>query len=109
MLYEHRKHSGELPVIGVNTFLAPEASGEANSDVELMRGSDDEKQHQLDHLRAFQARNADEAPEALRRLQAAARARENVFPELVEAARVCSLGQITSALFEVGGQYRRNM
>ena len=108
MLYEHRKHSGELPVIGVNTFLAGGASGEGET-VELMRGTDAEKGHQLSNLDAFKARNADAAPPALARLQAAARERENVFPELLEAARVCSLGQITGALFEVGGQYRRNM
>ena len=109
MLYEHRKHSGELPVVGVNTFLAPEASGDGDAGVELMRGTDAEKQHQLDGLARFHARHGDDAPEALARLQSVARQRQNVFPELMEAVRVCSLGQITGALFEVGGQYRRNM
>src|SRR5690625_2305554 len=106
--YERLKHSGDLPVIGVNTFQA--AGDEAAlAPKALMRSSDDEKQHQLRHLRAFQRQHADRAPEALARLQEAARAGENVFAELMETVTVCSLGQITSALFEVGGQYRRNM
>ena len=107
MLYEHRKHTGELPVIGVNTFRA-EADAPVQ-EVALMRGSDDEKQHQLDGLRRFHARNADAAPDALAGLQDTVRAGGNVFAELMETVRVASLGQITSALFEVGGQYRRNM
>ena len=108
MLYEHRKHTGELPVVGVNTFLPPEGE-EETAEVELMRGSDAEKQHQLDGLGRFHARHEADAPEALARLAETARQRGNVFAELMEAVRVCSLGQITGALFEVGGQYRRNM
>ncbi|MEM6326650.1 MAG: methylmalonyl-CoA mutase family protein [Bacteroidota bacterium] len=108
MLYEHRKHSGELPVVGVNTFLPPEGE-EDTAEVELMRGSDDEKQHQLHNLDLFQSRHEADTPAVLARLGAVARARGNVFAELMEAVRVCSLGQITGALFEVGGQYRRNM
>ncbi|MEM1056101.1 MAG: methylmalonyl-CoA mutase family protein [Bacteroidota bacterium] len=108
MLYEHRKHSGELPVVGVNTFLPPEGE-EDTAEVELMRGSDDEKQHQLHNLDLFQSRHEADAPDALARLGTVARERGNVFAELMEAVRVCSLGQITGALFEVGGQYRRNM
>ncbi len=110
MLYERRKHSGELPIVGVNTFLSKNGeAGEGERTVELMRSSDDEKQHQLEHLRSFQKRNAGRSGEALDRLQAAARRGDNVFDELMETVKVCSLGQITQALFEVGGEYRRNM
>ncbi len=108
LLYEQKKHSGELPLIGVNTFLAP-VSESAEASVPLMRSADDEKQQQLRNLAAFQARNADRAPEALRALQAVAARNGNVFEELLETVRVCSLGQITQALFDVGGQYRRSM
>jgi len=108
LLYEHRKHTGELPIVGVNTFRTP-ASEEAPAPVELMRGTEAEKQRQLDGLRRFQSRHATEAPAALARLQEVARAGGNLFEELMETVRVCSLGQITEALFEVGGQYRRNM
>ena len=108
MHYERLKHSGELPVIGVNTFLAPE-NGAAVAPKALMRSSDEEKQHQLRQVRSFQRQHADSALAALARLQEAVRAGENVFAELMETVTVCSLGQITSALFEVGGQYRRSM
>ncbi len=108
MLYETRKHDGTLPIVGVNTFLS------ANSDREqavapLFRASDEEQRAQVDSVHAFQARHAAEAPEALRRLQAAAASGGNVFGELLETVQVCSLGQITRALYEVGGQYRRHM
>ncbi|HMB91031.1 MAG TPA: methylmalonyl-CoA mutase family protein [Rhodothermales bacterium] len=110
LYYEHQKHSGELPIVGVNTFLAAdEEKSEAPQPVELMRSSDDEKQHQLAHLRAWQQHNADQADDALARLQEVARQGGNLFEELMETVKVCSLGQITHALFEVGGQYRRNM
>ncbi|MDJ0789250.1 MAG: methylmalonyl-CoA mutase family protein [Myxococcota bacterium] len=106
--YESLKHSGELPVVGVNTFEnpAPEA---AERPVDLMRASDEEKGEQLAALRDFQARHADESPAALARLQEVARAGGNVFGELMETVTVASLGQITDALFAVGGQYRRSM
>ncbi len=107
MLYEHRKHTGELPVVGVNTFLAD--GGGAAPEVELMRGTDAEKRRQLDGLERFHRRHAAEAPAALAELQRVARSGGNVFEELLETVRVASLGQITGALFEVGGQYRRNM
>ncbi|MEM1128770.1 MAG: methylmalonyl-CoA mutase family protein, partial [Bacteroidota bacterium] len=107
LYYEHKKHTGELPVIGVNTFLA-EADGSVET-VELMRGSSEEKEHQLRTLKAFQARQADRAETALERLQHVARTGGNVFAELMDTVEVCSLGQITQALFEVGGEYRRNM
>jgi methylmalonyl-CoA mutase len=106
--YESLKDSGELPIIGVNTFENPnpEAVPQAR---ELMRSGEDEKQVQLASLRAFHARHAERAPDALRRLQCAARAGENVFAELMETVKVASLGQISTALFEVGGRYRRAM
>ncbi len=107
-LYEHRKHSGELPVIGVNTFRAPDGEA-AGGEVELMRGTDTEKQRQIERVRAFQTRHAAAAPDALARLQEAARSGGNVFEALLETVRVASLGQITEALFEVGGQYRRSL
>ncbi|MFJ1471141.1 fused isobutyryl-CoA mutase/GTPase IcmF [Massilia orientalis] len=108
MLYEHRKHDGSLPIIGVNTFRNPKAA-EAPATIELARSTDDEKQSQLTRLDDFHRRHADEAPAALAALQQAAIDNENVFARLMDAVRVCSLGQITTALFEVGGQYRRNM
>jgi len=108
MLYEHRKHEGTLPIIGVNTFLKPE-SDEPPVEIELARGTETEKQSQLDRLADFQSRHSGSAPEALRALQDVATGEGNVFDELMKAARVCSLGQLTEAFFEVGGQYRRNM
>ncbi|GJI96744.1 Fused isobutyryl-CoA mutase [Duganella caerulea] len=108
MLYEHQKHDGTLPIIGVNTFRNPKATGEPQK-IELARSTDDEKQSQLTRLADFHARNAEHAPQALAALQQAAIDNANVFEKLMDAVRVCSLGQITTALFEVGGQYRRNM
>jgi len=107
--YEAKKHSGELPVIGVNTFLPKDEEDQGFEEVELMRSSDDEKQHQLRMLRQFQGRNPEARKEALDRLQAVAREGGNVFAELMDTVTVCSLGEITHALFDVGGQYRRNM
>ncbi len=112
MLYERRKHDGTLPIIGVNTFRAPEGGPENDADggpVELARATESEKQSQLARLADFQARHRDQAPEALRRLTDAALNGDNVFAALMDVSRVCTLGQITEALFEVGGQYRRNM
>lgn len=108
MHYEHLKHDGTLPIIGVNTFRNPKG-GEAPQKIELARSTDEEKQSQLTRLADFHSRHADVAPQALAALQQAAINNENVFARLMDAARVCSLGQITTALFEVGGQYRRNM
>lgn len=108
MTYEMLKHTGELPIIGVNTFRNPH--GDAVMDkLELARSTDDEKQSQLKRLADFHARHAAHTPAALKRLQQAVIDDLNVFEVLMEAVRVCSLGQITQALFEVGGQYRRNM
>ncbi len=106
--YEHRKHDGSYPIVGVNTFRNPH--GDAVLDkLELARSSEEEKQSQLSRLADFHARNAATAPAMLARLRAAVIRDENVFAVLMDAVRSCSLGQITNALFEVGGQYRRNM
>ena len=107
MYYEHRKHDGSLPLIGVNTFVSDEP--EPEFDMELARSTEDEKQSQINRLNEFKARNADQCELALQRLRDAAANNENVFAELMNAVRYCSLGQITDTFFEVGGQYRRNM
>jgi isobutyryl-CoA mutase len=108
MLYEHRKHSGELPIIGVNTFRRP-GSTPVQAHLELARATEEEKSSQLRRVREFQAAHRDEAAEALTRLKEVAASGENVFAVLMDAARVCSLGQVTEAFFEVGGAYRRNV
>jgi methylmalonyl-CoA mutase len=107
LLYEHRKHDGSLPIIGVNTFTNPDDT--TDQVVELARSTDDEKQSQINRLHDFQTRNQDNAAAALDRVREAAVNNQNVFKELVDAVQYCSLGQITDALFEVGGKYRRNM
>ena len=110
MLYEQKKHSGELPLIGINAFLSKNGHHEEPvAPVALMRSSDGEKQHQIGNLEAFQRRHGHRAEEAIRELQKTARVGGNLFETLMETVKVCSLGQITEALFEVGGQYRRNM
>ncbi|MGY1663706.1 fused isobutyryl-CoA mutase/GTPase IcmF [Geodermatophilus sp. SYSU D00705] len=109
MLYEHRKHDGSLPIVGVNTFLDPHRDQTPPKPLELARATEAEKESQLARLADFHARHADEAPAALARLQQAATEGGNVFAELMDAVRVCSLGQISDAFFEVGGQYRRNV
>ena len=107
LYYEHRKHDGSLPIVGVNTFLSPHP--EEAREIELARSTEAEKQSQLTRLRQFHERHAGASGEALQRVQQAAMENRNVFAELVDAVRCCSLGQITNALFEVGGQYRRSM
>jgi isobutyryl-CoA mutase len=109
MLYEHRKHDGSLPIVGVNTFLDPHRDETPPKPLELARATEAEKQSQLQRLADFHARHADEAPAALAELQRAAAEGGNVFAALMDAVRVCSLGQISDAFFEVGGQYRRNV
>jgi methylmalonyl-CoA mutase len=109
MLYEQRKHDGSLPIVGVNTFLDPHRGETPAGPVELARATEQEKQSQLDRLADFHARHAETAPEAIARLQAAAIGDGNVFAALMDAVRHCSLGQISEAFFEVGGQYRRNV
>jgi methylmalonyl-CoA mutase len=108
MHYEMLKHTGEYPIVGVNTFRNPHGDPVVDT-LELARSTDDEKQGQLKRLADFHARHAKEAPAMLKRLQRAVIDNRNVFEVLMEAVRSCSLGQITNALFEVGGQYRRSM
>ncbi|MGI9136369.1 MAG: fused isobutyryl-CoA mutase/GTPase IcmF [Candidatus Nanopelagicales bacterium] len=107
MLYEHKKHDGSLPIIGVNTFLNPEPA--EMGEIELARASEEEKESQVARVRAFQAAHQSESEAALAKLKAVAARGGNTFASLMDAVRVCSLGQITSAFFEVGGQYRRNV
>ena len=108
MHYEMLKHTGELPIIGVNTFRNPKGDPIPET-LELARSTEDEKQSQLQRLNDFHARHAAEAPAMLQRLKQTVIENGNVFEVLMDAVRCCSLGQITDALFEVGGQYRRNM
>ena len=110
MYYERLKHSGEYPIIGVNTFRNPDADFAAeNAALELVRASDEDKQEQLNRLADFQCRHEDEAAAALEHLKQTALEGGNIFEELMETVKTCSLGQITGALYDVGGQYRRNM
>ncbi|RLV50338.1 methylmalonyl-CoA mutase [Nocardioides mangrovicus] len=112
MLYEHRKHDGSLPIVGVNTFRRPDpADGEDGTPqhVELARATDVEKQSQLAGVRAYQAEHSEAAAAAIAELKRVATSDGNVFAALMDAARVCTLGQVTEAFFEVGGQYRRNV
>jgi methylmalonyl-CoA mutase len=109
LYYETKKHDGSLPIVGVNTYLSRTDGLDEHKGAELIRSTDEEKQDQVQAVRAFQARNVAAAPGALGRLQATAARGGNVFAELMECVKVCSLGQISHALYEVGGQYRRNM
>lgn len=108
MAYEMQKHTGQLPLIGVNTFLDP-AGSPTVLPREVIRASDEEKRLAVEERDAFQARHADQAPAALRAVQEAALSGGNVFAALMDAVKVCTLGQLTQALYEVGGRYRRNM
>jgi len=108
LYYEMKKHDGTYPIVGVNTFRNPHGDAIPGK-LELARSTEEEKQGQIRRLRDFQERHSPEAPAMIARLRQAAIANENLFSVLVDAVRVCSLGQITQALFEVGGQYRRNM
>ncbi|EPR29347.1 Methylmalonyl-CoA mutase coenzyme B12-binding subunit [Geobacillus sp. WSUCF1] len=110
LYYETKKHSGELPIIGVNTFLNPNPPSEEElNNIQLARATYEEKETQIRNLREFQERNKDKAGPALERLKQVATSGGNIFEELMETVKVASLGQITRALYEVGGQYRRNM
>lgn len=110
MLYEHLKHSGELPIIGVNMYLNPnEESDESIDSMEVARATKEEKELQLKNLRTFQEKHRNEAEEQLKKLKHVAKTNGNIFEQLMETVRYASLGQITNALYEVGGQYRRNM
>jgi methylmalonyl-CoA mutase len=107
LYYEHKKHDGSYPIIGVNTFRNPK--GDAQVEIELARSTEDEKQSQIKRLRDFQQRHAAESGPMLQKLRDTVIADGNVFAVLVDAVRCCSLGQITTTLYEVGGQYRRSM
>jgi len=109
LFYEGKKHDGSLPLIGVNTFLPKEGQEDEVHDLELIRSTEVEKQDQIRHLRGFQSTHADDSSLALRRLQDKARERSNVFAELMETVKTSSLSQISGALYDVGGEYRRNM
>ena len=108
LYYEHKKHDGSYPLIGVNTFRNPKGNAVPET-LELIRSSDEEKQSQLKRLKDFQTTSSNDSEAMLEKLKAAVIADSNVFEVLMEAVRVCSLGQITHTLFEVGGQYRRSM
>ena len=107
MYYEHKKHDGSLPIVGVNMYQNPEP--DVVRDIELARSTEEEKKNQIKRLREFKLRHRQESVIALDRLKQAAIDYENVFEELVRAVRCCTLGEITEALYEVGGKYRRNM
>ncbi|NCF56672.1 MAG: methylmalonyl-CoA mutase, partial [Planctomycetia bacterium] len=109
MLYEHRKHTGELPIIGINTFLRPEGSEEPTQEIELRRSSTEEKDQRLVDLSRFHEQHSGESEPALEKLKDVALSGGNIFRELMDTVRVASLGQISGALYEVGGRYRRNM
>ena len=108
LYYERRKESGEFPIIGVNTFLSTEGSP-IETAKKLIRSTDDDKRRRLDDLAVFRAHNAEMSPMALRSLQQAAVDNRNIFQVLMESAKVATLGQLTTALYDVGGKYRRNM
>ncbi len=108
LYYETLKHSGEYPIVGVNTFLNKNGSPTIVPG-EVIRATEEEKQFQINALKAFQERNKDHTAEALKKLQKSAIAGENIFEQLMEVCKICTLGQISNALYEVGGQYRRNM
>lgn len=113
MYYEHKKHDGSLPLIGVNTFLPKEHSGEITTTIELIRSTEPEKEQQIENVRTYQlARNSlapTEGNNGLEYLQTTARERKNIYAALMEAVKTHSLGQISHALYDVGGEYRRNM
>ncbi|MDX2499111.1 MAG: methylmalonyl-CoA mutase family protein, partial [Deltaproteobacteria bacterium] len=109
MYYEMLKHTGKMPIIGVNTFRDPDAGEMFSEAIELARATEEEKQSQLKRLADFKKRHQNESSAALERLQKTALSGDNVFAELMETVRYCSLGQITQALYDVGGKYRRNM
>lgn len=109
LYYEHKKHDGSLPLVGVNTFLPKDHGGDIVTEIELIRSTESEKGQQIDNVQAYQAGRNGYAGDGLRGLQAAARERRNVFASLMEAVKTHSLGQISHALYDVGGEYRRNM
>ena len=109
LYYEHKKHDGSLPLVGVNTFLPKEHGGDIVTEIELIRSTESEKGQQIANVAGYQGNRNGYAGEGLKSLQATARERRNVFESLMEAVKTHSLGQISHALYEVGGEYRRNM
>jgi methylmalonyl-CoA mutase len=109
LYYETRKHDGSLPLIGVNTFLPSQGETEERPAAPLIRSTEEEKQRQVEGVRSFQTRNADRSPDALAQLQLVAVKNANIFEELLDSVKSCSLGQISHALYRVGGEYRRNV
>jgi methylmalonyl-CoA mutase len=109
LYYESKKHDGSLPLIGVNTFLPKAGQEDEVHEQELIRSTESEKNDQIDHVRAFRKNHRDRSGAALQKLQAVARERGNVFAELMETVKSNSLGQVSGALYDVGGEYRRNM
>jgi methylmalonyl-CoA mutase len=107
--YETLKDSGEMPIIGVNTYLSPDIEEQMQQEIEISRCSNEEKQEQITRLNAFKDKNKDKSAQALEDLKSAVLADKNVFEELLKTVNYCSLGEITNLLFEVGGRYRRNM
>jgi methylmalonyl-CoA mutase len=104
-----KKHDGSLPIIGVNTYLNPNQPSDEEFNMELARATKEEKEQQITNLNAFQNSNKDQTAEAIKRLKTVALNGGNIFEELMETVKYASLGQITGALYEVGGKYRRNM
>jgi methylmalonyl-CoA mutase len=109
LYYETLKHDGRLPIIGVNTFLSENDASAEHATVELIRSTEEEKQGQVGAVQAFQRRNGGDSPDVLSRLQSVAAAGENIFASLMDAVRYASLGQISHALYAVGGRFRRNV
>lgn len=109
LYYEHKKHDGSLPLVGVNTFLGKDHGGEITTTIELIRSTEEEKGQQIANVRTYQGARNGGANDGLKPLQQTARKRENLFAALIEAVKTHSLGQISHALYEVGGEYRRNM
>ena len=109
LYYERLKHDGTLPIVGVNTFLPPDGGHGEVCEVELMRSSEREKDQQVANVEAYRTAHRSEGEAFLARLQQVARKRSNTFEAMMDAARYCSLGQMSHALYDVGGEYRRNM
>ena len=108
LYYEHQKHTGEFPIVGVNNFLNKNGSPTIIPS-EVIRSTTEEKEYQINALNAFKARHSKDSAAALKKLQQVAVSNGNLFAELMETVKYCSLGQISNALYEVGGQYRRSM
>jgi len=109
LYYEHKKYDGSLPLIGVNTFLPKDHGGEIATTIELIRSTEEEKGQQIGNVEAYRGNRNGYGPESLKNLQRTARDRKNIFESLLEAVKYNSLGQISHALYDVGGEYRRNM